>query len=118
MATYDWFFNALGLRDWCDAGTSEAPMSMADLLAKTGNAVEEPFYAIPFPSLDALNKACGQITQTRDVVKGLEEGFLAIRPALRTILDPITQPLSWMLDGTLYLFTQTPWFLILSLIHI
>ena len=116
MATYDWFFNALGLRDWCDTGTSEAPMSMADLLAKTGNAVEEPFYAIPFPSLDALNEACGQITQTRDVVKGLEEGFLAIRPALRTILDPITQPLSWMLDGTLYLFTQAPWFLIMAML--
>ena len=116
MATYDWFFNALGLRDWCDAGTSEAPMSMADLFAETGNAVEEPFYAIPFPSLDALNEACGQITQTRDVVKGLEEGFLAIRPALRTILDPITQPLSWMLDGTLYLFTQAPWFLIMAML--
>jgi glycine betaine/proline transport system permease protein len=118
MATYDWFFNMLGLRDWCDAGTSKAPMSMADLLAQTGNAEQPPFYEIPFPSLDALNEACGQITQTRDVVKGLEEGFLAIRPALRTILDPITQPLSWMLDATLYLFTQAPWFLIMAFLLI
>jgi glycine betaine/proline transport system permease protein len=116
MATYDWFFNMLGLRDWCDAGTSKAPMSMADLLNKTGNAEAPPFYDIPFPSLDALNEACGQITQTRDVVKGLEEGFLAVRPALRTILDPITQPLSWMLDGTLYVFTEAPWFVIIAAI--
>ena len=116
MATYDWFFNMLGLRDWCDAGTSKAPMSMADLLNKTGNAEAPPFYDIPFPSLDAMNEACGQITQTRDVVKGLEEGFLAVRPALRTILDPITQPLSWMLDGTLYVFTEAPWFLIMAAI--
>jgi glycine betaine/proline transport system permease protein len=104
----------LGLRDWCDAGTSKAPMSMADLLSKTGNAEAPPFYDVPFPSLDALNDACGQITQTRDVVKGLEEGFLAVRPALRTMLDPITQPLSWMLDGTLYVFTEAPWFLIMA----
>ena len=116
MATYDWFFNMLGLRDWCDAGTSKAPMSMADLLNKTGNAEAPPFYDIPFPSLDALNEACGQITQTRDVVKGLEEGFLAVRPSLRTILDPITQPLSWMLDGTLYVFTEAPWFLVMAAI--
>ena len=116
MATYDWFFNMLGLRDWCDAGTSKAPMSMADLLNKTGNAEAPPFYDIPFPSLDALNEACGQITQTRDVVKGLEEGFLAVRPALRTILDPITQPLSWMLDGTLYVFSEAPWFVIIAAI--
>jgi glycine betaine/proline transport system permease protein len=114
MATYDWFFNMFGLREWCDAGTSKAPMSMADLLSQTGNAEKPPFYDIPFPSLDALNEACGQITQTRDVVKGLEEGFLAIRPALRTVLDPITQPLSWMLDGTLYVFTEAPWFLIIA----
>ena len=114
MATYDWFFNLFGLRDWCDAGASQAPMSMADLLNKTGNAEKPPFYDIPFPSLDALNESCGQIAQTRDVVKGLEEGFLAVRPALRTILDPITQPLSWMLDGTLFVFTQAPWFLIMA----
>jgi glycine betaine/proline transport system permease protein len=116
MATYDWLFNTLGLRDWCDAGSSQAPLSMADLLAQTGNAEEPPFYEFPFPSLDALNEACGQIAQTRDVVKGLEEGFLAIRPALRSVLDPITQPLSWLLDGALYLFTQAPWFLIMALL--
>ena len=101
MATYDGLFNMLGLRSWCDAGASEGPMSMAQLLAKTGNSTPESSFSFAFPSLDELNKACGQISQTRDVVKGLENGFLAIRPTLRTVLDPITQPLSWMLDGTL-----------------
>jgi glycine betaine/proline transport system permease protein len=91
-------------------------MSMAQLLAKTGNAAPQSGVNFAFPSLDELNKACGQISQTRDVVKGLENGFLAIRPALRTVLDPITQPLSWMLDGTLYLFMTAPWFLIMALI--
>ena len=76
----------------------------------------ESGFSFAFPSLDELNKACGQISQTRDVVKGLENGFLAIRPALRTVLDPITQPLSWMLDGTLYLFMTAPWFLIMAVI--
>ena len=98
MATYDWLFNVLGLRKWCDAGASDGPMSMAQLPAKTGNAAPQSGVNFAFPSLDELNKACGQISQTRDVVKGLENGFLAIRPALRTVLDPITQPLSWMLD--------------------
>ena len=116
MATYDWLFNVLGLRKWCDAGASDGPMSMAQLLAKTGNAAPQSGVNFAFPSLDELNKACGQISQTRDVVKGLENGFLAIRPALRTVLDPITQPLSWMLDGTLYLFMTAPWFLIMALI--
>ena len=23
MATYDWLFNVIGLRKWCDAGASE-----------------------------------------------------------------------------------------------
>ena len=116
MATYDWLFNMLGLRKWCDAGASDGPMSMAQLLAKTGNAAPESGFSFAFPSLDELNKACGQISQTRDVVKGLENGFLAIRPALRTVLDPITQPLSWMLDGTLYIFMTAPWFLIMAVI--
>ena len=112
MATYDWIFNMLGLRGWCGDNESSGPSSMADLLAQTGNAPERSAFDIPFPSLDRLNEACGKIYQTRDVVKGLEEGFLGIRPALRTILDPITQPLSWMLDATLYVFTQSPWYLI------
>jgi len=118
MATYDWLFNMFGMRNWCDADASEGPMSMAQLLAKTGNAASESSFTFAFPSLDELHKACGQITQTRDVVKGLEDGFLTIRPALRTVLDPITQPLSWMLDGTLYVFTTAPWFIIMTAILI
>ena len=80
MATYDWLFNMFGLRNWCDADASEGPMSMAQLLAKTGNAAPESSFTFGFPSLDELHKACGQITQTRDVVKGLEDGFLSNSP--------------------------------------
>ena len=71
-------------------------MSMEDLVAQTSGSDAEggPF---PFPSLDALNDACGKIPQSRDLTVGLEEGFLDIRDALRIVVDPITQPLSWML---------------------
>ena len=36
MAFYDGVFKALGLSDWCGTEKSDAPMSMADLLAKKG----------------------------------------------------------------------------------
>ena len=55
MATYDWLFNVLGLRKWCDAGASDGPMSMAQLLAKTGNAAPQSGVNFAFPSLDELN---------------------------------------------------------------
>ena len=69
MATYDWLFNIVGLRNWCDTDATKGPMSMAQLLAKTGNAEPESSFTFAFPSLDELNKACGQIAQTRDVIK-------------------------------------------------
>ena len=108
MAFYDGLFKTLGLEDWCGGGASDAPMSMADLLAKTSGddaAGNGPFF--PFPSLDNLNESCSSIAQSRDVTKGIEEGFLAAKPALKTVLDPITQPLSWMLDGALW-FIMVP----------
>ena len=112
MAFYDGFFDSLGLSGWCDSGASKAPMSMADLLAKTEDtAVQGPVF--PFPSLDNLNESCGSISQTRDVTKGIEDAFLAAKPALKTFLDPLTQPLSWMLDSALYAFEATPWFLMI-----
>lgn len=118
MAFYDGVFKTLGLSNWCDEKASDAPLSMADLLAQAGGedaAANGPTF--PFPSLDQLNESCGQIVQTRDVVKGLEEGFLAIRPGLRTMLDPVTQPLSWMLDGALYVFMNTHWsFVVLAIL--
>jgi glycine betaine/proline transport system permease protein len=115
MAFYDGLFNALGLNDWCEIGGSSAPMSMADLLAQnTGEDVSGPFF--PFPSLDNLNEACPHILQSRDVTKGIEEGFLAAKPGLKAVLDPITQPLSWLLDGALWLFATTPWFIMVPIL--
>ncbi|MFT6022734.1 MAG: glycine betaine/proline transport system permease protein [Ascidiaceihabitans sp.] len=115
MAFYDGLFNTLGLSDWCAGGSSDAPMSMSDLLAQnSGEAARGPFF--PFPSLDNLNESCGSILQSRDVTKGIEEGFLAAKPAMKSVLDPITQPLSWLLDGALWLFTATPWFIMIPVL--
>lgn len=113
MAFYDGLFRALGLEAWCSDGASDAPVSMAELLAQAsgGEAVDGP--AFPFPSLDVLNDSCDAIAQTRDLTKGIEDGFLAARPALKTVLDPITQPLSWLLDGALWLFEAVPWFIMI-----
>ena len=115
MAFYDGIFNTLGLNGWCGEASSDAPMSMADLLAKSsGEATKEEFF--PFPSLDNLSESCSSIIQSRDVTKGIENGFLAAKPSLKTVLDPITQPLSWLLDGALWLFAITPWFIMVPIL--
>ena len=117
MAFYDKIFSALGLKDWCGEAGDGAPLSMADLLAQANGDEAEasgPFF--PFPSLDNLNESCSSIAQSRDVTKGIEEGFLAAKPTLKTVLDPITQPLSWMLDGALWLFEATPWFIMIPIL--
>lgn len=112
MATYDFVFDGLGLREWCDAGkASDTPLSMADLLAQGGAGEKTSLWNLPFPSLDALNDACSRISQSRDVTKGVENGFLAIKDALRFVLDPITQPLSWTLDSALAVFEAAPWWI-------
>lgn len=118
MATYDWIFNALGLRDWCDgAGGSSAPMSMADLLSQSGAAKPETsIMDVPFPSMDALNEACSRFPQSRELTKGLEDGFLAVKDGLSLILDPLTQPLSWALTGALWLFETVPWFIMIPVL--
>lgn len=118
MATYDTLFDSLGLREWCDAGASDGPMTMAELLAKSQGKeeLETPWYEIPFPSLDNLHESCGAIDRTRDMTNGLEQFFLSIKDSLKLVLDPLTQPLSWMLDGSLYLFTNTPWWVLIPLI--
>ncbi len=115
MAFYDGLFKTLGLTEWCGSGESSAPMSMADLLAQSsGEEVSGPFF--PFPSLDNLNESCSNIIQSRDVTKGIEDGFLAAKPALKSVLDPITQPLSWMLDGALWTFSVIPWFIMVPIL--
>ncbi len=117
MAFYDGVFNALGLRDWCDQDAGSAPMSMAQLLAQSGSGDAGPDGPVmPFPSLDVLHESCAKIFQTRDFTAWIEDSFLAARPALKTILDPLTQPLSWMLDGALWLFTSTHWAILIAIL--
>ncbi|OED44823.1 glycine/betaine ABC transporter permease [Chromatiales bacterium (ex Bugula neritina AB1)] len=118
MAFYDSFFDRVGLRDWCDAGKSGdgGPVSMADLLAKAGVKKDESAFDVPFPSLDELHKACASIGQSRDVTKGVENGFLAIKDGLRFVLDPITQPLSWLLEFALATIEATPWWIMFPIL--
>lgn len=118
MATYGWIFDGLGLRDWCDGdGGSGAPMSMADLIGKSSGQEAVPsIWELPFPSMDALNEACGQFPQSRELTKGLERLFLSVKDGLSLVLDPLTQPLSWALSGALWLFQTTPWWIMLPLI--
>lgn len=111
MATYSAVFNLFGLREWCDADKTMSLMSLKKLRGEVPS-----WYDVNFPSLDNLHEACSKIPQTRDMTAGLEDGFLAVRPALRFVLDPLTQPLSWMLDSALFLFTETPWWILVPLI--
>ncbi len=113
MATYSGLFNLFGMREWCDASKTKSLMSLRQLKGD-----DAAWWELPFPSLDNLHKACAAIPQTRDLTKSLEDGFLAIRPALRFVLDPITQPLSWALDSALTLFTTLPWWCLVPLILI
>lgn len=115
MAFYDGLFKTLGLEGWCGDTASSAPMSMAELLAKSsGEETKGEFF--PFPSLDNLNESCSGIIQSRGVTKGIENGFLAAKPSLKAVLDPITQPLSWLLDGALWVFAATPWFIMVPIL--
>ncbi|MEX0385942.1 ABC transporter permease [Spiribacter onubensis] len=111
MATYDFIFDGLGLRGWCgDSGGGT--MSMQDLLAK-GSGETPSVWETPFPSLDNLHDACPAIAQTRQLTTGLENGFLGVKDSLKFVLDPITQPLSWFLNGALNLFQTVPWFIMI-----
>ena len=118
MATYDFVFDALGLQDWCEAsGDGSAPMSMDALVAKSsGEEVSTSIWDLPFPSRDALNEACPSFPQSRELTLGLENGFLNVKDSMSVVLDPITQPLSWMLDGALYGVLNTPWWIVIPII--
>ncbi|OSP54419.1 proline/glycine betaine ABC transporter permease [Pseudoruegeria sp. SK021] len=120
MAFYDGVFDSLGLRSWCDAGANDGPMTMAQLLQKKSGVTPEvaatqstPLMDTPFPSLDSLHEACNSIPRTRDMTEAVELSFLSIKDPLKAVLDPITQPLSWALDGTMNLFEATPWFIMI-----
>jgi glycine betaine/proline transport system permease protein len=117
MATYDFIFDGLGLRNWCDSGkTGEGPVSMADLLAQagTGETEKTSWWNLPFPSLDELNQSCAGLIQSRDVTQGVEDGFKWAKDPLRFVLDPLTQPLSWILDFALTTFETTPWWIMFT----
>ena len=111
MPSYEKVFDSLGLREWCNESKANTLTSLSDL---RGDKIE--WWQIPFPSLDNLHKACSSIPQTRDLTASLEAGFLAVRPSLRLVLDPLTQPLSWALDYTLLFFTTMPWWALVPLI--
>jgi glycine betaine/proline transport system permease protein len=66
--------------------------------------------------MDALNDACPAFPQSRELTSGLEQGFLDVKDALSFVLDPITQPLSWALDGALYGILNTPWWIVIPLL--
>ena len=125
MATYDWLFNALGLREWCDASGGEKILDTQSLLRQmmakqSGDASAEKLSLLetPFPSMNALNDACAAMPRMGDFARSLHEGFIDIRPALRFVLDPLTQPLSWFLTGALEFFTAIPWFIMVPLMLI
>ena len=111
MATYDALFKAVGLEQWCAMGAEKKMLSLKSL-----RQTEEHWWDLPFPSLDNLNEACAAFPQTRDLTRALEEGFLAVRPALRFVLDPLTQPLSWMLETALAVFSNVPWWVMVPII--
>jgi glycine betaine/proline transport system permease protein len=118
MATYDFLFSSLRLKEWCAEDKSDAPMSMAALLNKSKGTEGEAtsLWDLPFPSMDALNDSCAAFPQSRDLTQGLEQGFLAIKDNLSIVLDPITQPLSWALDATLYGMVNTPWWIVIPIL--
>ncbi|MCC2098529.1 MAG: ABC transporter permease subunit [Hyphomicrobiales bacterium] len=120
MATYDFLFDSLGLRGWCGEAVSGKAMTMAELLAKrkNGDVAEQTgffdgLWSLPFPSLDKLHEACPAIARTRDMTAGVETVFLDAKDSLKVVLDPLTQPLSWLLEGALDLFAATPWWMMM-----
>ena len=119
MATYEGVIEAVGLEDFCTAESGGGPMTMAELMARAqgggSEAVtpETSIWDLPFPSLDALNRDCAPVPRTRDMTEAVEQGFLAIKSGLKTILDPITAPLGWALDFSLEFFQWVPWFVMI-----
>lgn len=123
MAFYDGLFNLTGLRAWCDAGATKGPMTMAELMRKSVGTTPEqaaaqvtPLLKTPFPSLDTLHEACFAIPRTREMTSAVERAFLDIKDPLKAVLDPLTQPLSWALDGALWVFQATPWFVLIPVL--
>ncbi|WP_299658103.1 proline/glycine betaine ABC transporter permease [uncultured Tateyamaria sp.] len=115
MSVYDRLVETLGLGGWCGEDEGGGLISLNQLTARN-TGVETEGEAFPFPSMDVLHDACAKIPQARDLTTGLENGFLNVKDELKIVLDPLTQPLSWMLDGSLTLFSAMPWWLLLPLL--
>lgn len=114
--TYGAVFDALGLRAWCDQHEAAEAGGLSDLLSKLNSGRSDgAATALPFPSLDVLHQGCSQIPQTRDATAAIEDAFLWARGGLRAVLDPLTQPLSWLLDGALSTVQVIPWWLLIPL---
>lgn len=116
MANYEGAVSALGLEEWCSSGSTDGPMTMAELMAQSGNAAETSGWDVPFPSLDVLHKACSPIPRARDMTDWVEQGFLNIKDPLKQVLDPLTAPLGWALDSSLALFEALPWYVLIPLL--
>lgn len=119
MATYDFVFDGLGLRNWCGTNSDDGGgmTSMAQLLAETsGDDVVVSTWETPFPSMDALHEACSSFPRSRELTSGLEEGFLLIKDGLKVVVDPLTQPLSWALNEALWVMQAVPWFVMIPLL--
>ena len=112
MSTFEPFFTALGLTEWCkgEAGQANNLTSLADLAATVKGKDEAiiSIWELPFPSMDALHASCPAFPKSSELSKGVENVFLDIKDNLSLVLDPLTQPLSWLLQGALWLFETTP----------
>ena len=116
MAYYDSLFNGLGLRAWCDAEPGSANLSMASLLAKTNPDTANSGPVFPLPSMDELYQSCSSFPQSREFTAAVENAFLNVKDVLKAILDPLTQPLSWLLEFALFTFLTTPWWIVIPLL--
>ncbi len=105
MGTYDGLFKGV---ESCGE-SSGGLVSLEDLGGDESSGFQ-------FPSLDALNESCASIPQSRDFIKGVEEGFNAVKDGLKFVLDPLTEPLSWALTGALVIFENTPWFIMIPVL--
>ena len=63
--------------------------------------------------MDALHASCPAFPKSRELSKSIENVFLDIKDSISLVLDPLTQPLSWLLEGSLWLFETTPWWIMI-----
>lgn len=116
MTGYVQLFELIGLESWCKAGAGVELPSLADLAKKATNTSGGGHTGFRFPSLDTLHEACAQIPPSRDFNAWVEHTFLVIKNPLKVVLDPLTQPLSWTLNGALELALAMPWWLLFAVL--